>query len=148
MTILIKRNLAEGEVTEGKLYIDDFFICDTLENTHSCLPVGSYPICIMTCTQYRRNIISVKSSVDEAAQTNQCHKCKLKELVFSNTPMPRFCPQIKPGNGVYGRRDGSIILGSYLAPGIVRKSRQAFDALYERIRKNIERGKCVSLKIR
>ena len=147
MTILIKRNLAEGEVTEGKLYIDDIFICDTLENTHSCLPAGSYPISIMKCKQYRRNIICVKSSVDEAAQTNQCHKCKLKELVFSNTPMPRFCPQIKPGNGVYGRRDGSIILGSYLAPGIVRKSRQAFDALYERIRKNIERGKCVSLKI-
>ncbi len=31
MTIHIKRNLVKGEVTEGKLYIDDIFICDTLE---------------------------------------------------------------------------------------------------------------------
>ena len=147
MKILIKRNLAEGEVTEGKLYIDDIFICDTLENTHSCLPAGSYTISIMKCKQYRRNIISVKSSVDEATQTNQCHQCKLKELVFSNTPMPRFCPQIKPGNGVYGRRDGSIIVGSRALFGCIISPRSAFDLLYERIRKNIERGKCVSLKI-
>ena len=59
-----------------------------------------------------------------------------------------YCPQIRSGNGVFGVTDGSILLGTYLAPGIVKKSRQAFDAIYERIRKNIERGKCVSLEIK
>ena len=122
MKILIKRNLAKGEVTEGKLYIDDIFICDTLENTHSCLTAGSYPISIM--------------------------KCKLKEMVFGNTVMPQFCGQIKVGNGVYGRRDGSIIVGTRALFGCIISPRSAFDLLYERIRKNIERGKCVSLEIK
>ena len=147
MKILIKRNLAEGEVTEGKLYIDDIFICDTLENTHSCLPAGSYTISIMKCKQHRRNVICVESLGDEVTQNDKCHKCKLKELVFNNTVMPQFYPQIKVGNGVYGRHDGSIIVGTLAAPGCIVSPRSAFDLIFERIRKNIERGKCVSLKI-
>ena len=148
MTIHIKRNLVKGEVTEGKLYIDDIFICDTLENTHSCLTAGSYPISIMKCKQYRRNVICVESYVDETPHTAKCHKCKLKEMVFGNTVMPQFCGQIKVGNGVYGRRDGSIIVGTRALFGCIISPRSAFDLLYERIRKNIERGKCVSLEIK
>ena len=72
---------------------------------------------------------------------------KLKALVFNNTVMPQFCGQIKVGNGVYGRHDGSIIVGTLAAPGCIVSPRSAFDLIFERIRKNIERGKCVSLKI-
>ena len=148
MLITITRNLVKGEVTQGKLYIDGLSICDTLENTHSCLPAGSYPISITKCKQYRRNVIIVESLGDEVPQNAKCHKCKLKEMVFGNTVMPQFCPQIKAGNGVYGRRDGSIVVGTRAMFGCIVSPRSAFDLLYERIRKNIERGKCVSLEIK
>lgn len=55
-------------------------------------------------------------------------------------PMP-FCPQIKAGNSAWHETDGGIIVGQYLQPGVVIKSRPMFEAIYERIRKNIERQK-------
>lgn len=61
-------------------------------------------------------------------------------------PFPA-CPQIKVGNSALNLTDCSILVGTYLQPGIVIKSRPMFDALYERIRKNIERGNPVTLVI-
>ena len=122
MNIIIKRTQSIKHFVEGHLYIDEKLICDTLENSRSCLSSGIYAIRIM--------------------------KCKLKEMVFNNTVMPQFCGQIKVGNGVYSRHDGSIIVGALAAPGCIVSPRSAFDLLYERFRKNIERGKCVSLEIK
>ena len=122
MNIIIKRTQSIKHFVEGHLYIDEKIICDTLENSRSCLSSGIYAIRIM--------------------------KCKLKEMVFNNTVMPQFCGQIKVGNGVYSRHDGSIIVGALAAPGCIVSPRSAFDLLYERFRKNIERGKCVSLEIK
>ena len=122
MNIIIKRTQSIKHFVEGHLYIDENLICDTLENSRSCLSSGIYAIRIT--------------------------KCKLKALVFNNTVMPQFCGQIKVGNGVYSRHDGSIIVGALAAPGCIVSPRSAFDLLYERIRKNIERGKCVSLEIK
>ena len=121
MNIIIKRTQSIKHFVEGHLYIDENLICDTLENSRSCLSSGIYAIRIT--------------------------KCKLKALVFNNTVMPQFCPQIKAGNGVHGRRDGSIIVGTRATFGCIISPRSAFDLLYERIRKNIERGKHVSLEI-
>ena len=121
MNIIIKRTQSIKHFVEGHLYIDENLICDTLENSRSCLSSGIYAIRIT--------------------------KCKLKALVFNNTVMPQFCGQIKVGNGVYSRHDGSIIVGALAAPGCIVSPRSAFDLIFERIRKNIERGKCVSLKI-
>ncbi len=122
MNIIIKRTQSIKHFVEGHLYIDEKLICDTLENSRSCLSSGIYAIRIT--------------------------KCKLKALVFNNTVMPQFCGQIKVGNGVYSRHDGSIIVGALAAPGCIVSPRSAFDLLYERFRKNIERGKCVSLEIK
>ena len=122
MNIIIKRTQSIKHFVEGHLYIDEKLICDTLENSRSCLSSGIYAIRIM--------------------------KYKLKEMVFNNTVMPQFCGQIKVGNGVYGRHDGSIIVGTLAAPGCIVSPRSAFDLIFERIRKNIERGKCVSLEIK
>ena len=122
MNIIIKRTQSIKHFVAGHLYIDENLICDTLENSRSCLSSGIYAIRIM--------------------------KCKLKEMVFGNTVMPQFCGQIKVGNGVYGRHDGSIIVGTRALFGCIISPRSAFDLLYERIRKNIERGKCVSLEIK
>ena len=122
MNIIIKRTQSIKHLVEGHLYIDENLICDTLENSRSCLSSGIYAIRIT--------------------------KCKLKALVFNNTVMPQFCGQIKVGNGVYSRHDGCIIVGALAAPGCIVSPRSAFDLFYERFRKNIERGKCVSLKIK
>ena len=40
MLITITRNRFTGEVAEGKLFIDALYICDTLENSRSCLSSG------------------------------------------------------------------------------------------------------------
>lgn len=61
-------------------------------------------------------------------------------------PMP-FCPQIKAGNSSWHQTDGSIIVGRYLQPGVAIKSRPVFEAIYERIRKNIERRSPVTITI-
>lgn len=61
-------------------------------------------------------------------------------------PMP-FCPQIKAGNSAWKKTDEAIIVGQYLQPGVVIKSRPFFDALYERIRKNIDRESEVTITI-
>lgn len=61
-------------------------------------------------------------------------------------PMP-FCPQIKAGNSAWHETDSGIIVGQYLQPGVVIKSRPMFDAIYERIRKNLERGAEVTVTI-
>ena len=122
MNIIIKRTQSIKHFVEGHLYIDEKLICDTLENSRSCLSSGIYAIRIT--------------------------KCKLKALVFNNTVMPQFCGQIKVGNGVYSRHDGSIIVGALAALGCIVSPRSAFDLFYERFRKNIERGKCVSLEIK
>lgn len=44
--------------------------------------------------------------------------------------------------------DGSLTIdGTFICPGCLKHSRAAFDTLYERLRKSIERGNEVTLKI-
>ena len=101
---------------------------------------------------YGKEYDSLKEAVQENKSDEELKalECNLTEMTCSRLKRhpSYYCPQIRSGNGVFGVTDGSILLGTYLAPGIVKKSRQAFDAIYERIRKNIERGKCVSLEIK
>ena len=158
MNIIIERTRSKKHCVEGHLYIDGTLVCDTLENSSSCLAPGIYCLKFVKCKQYRRKMICIEKAPETSEHASpelasgsfgpMCHKCKLKELVFNNTVMPQFCPQIKAGNGVHGRRDGSIIVGTRATFGCIISPRSAFDLLYERIRKNIERGKHVSLEIR
>lgn len=79
------------------------------------------------------------------SQENPCESCAKLEFVCNNTTLPVYCPQIKPGNGVFKRLDGSIIVGKYIVPGCLSHPKRAFDALYVRIRKNIERDNSVNI---
>lgn len=83
----------------------------------------------------------------EGSTLPPCDACTKLPFVGNNTTLPSFCPMIKPSNGVYNRTDGSIIVGRYLAPGCLTHPKSVFDALYERIRKNAERGKEIILTI-
>ena len=140
MIIQIKRIFVKGEVTEGHLRIDGLQVCDTLENTFTCLSPGEYPVTLVKCKQYHRKMIII----GDTAPCEDCHQ--LKE-VYSNTLMPRHCPMIKPGNGIHGRHDGSILVGTRSSLGCIIHPKSAFDTLSERIRKNLERRREVTLVI-
>ena len=130
MHILITRYRYKPATIDGQLSIDGIRICDCAENAHTALPPGTYPITIVHCRQYARKMPLITPISNQSSVINN-----------------RVCPMLKPGNGVYHREDGSILVGEYLVPGCLKHSRFTFDNLYDRIRKNLERGKEVTLTI-
>ena len=131
MHILITRHRYKPATIDGQLSIDGIRICDCAENAHTALPPGTYSITIVHCRQYARKMPLITPISNQSSVINN-----------------RVCPMLKPGNGVYNRTDGSIIVGEFLVPGCLKHSRFTFDNLYDRIRKNLERGKEVTLTIR
>ena len=141
MNIIIQRDRPRGEYVHGQLTIDGNRVCSTLENALSCVPAGEYVISLLKCKQYSRKMPCLNANAP-------CAQCPKLKFVCSNSTLPCYCPQIKPGNGVHDRHDGSIIVGHYNCLGSIIKPRDIFDALYERIRKSISRGNVVSLIIK
>ena len=138
----------KGEITEGHVSIDGQRICDTLENSFSCLAAGSYAVELVKCKQYARKMICIQQSTMSLIVSDEgCNSCTKQKLVFPNTLLPRQCPMIKPGNGIHGRHDGSILVGTRSCLGCIIHPKPAFDSLYERIRKNLERRREVTLVI-
>ena len=131
MNIKITRYRQKTETIDGQLSIDGIRICDCAENAHTALPPGTYSITIVHCRQYARKMPLITPISNQSSVINN-----------------RICPMLCPGNGVYNREDGSIIVGEYLVPGCLKHSRFTFDNLYDRIRKNLQRGKEVTLTIR
>ena len=193
MKIILQRIYIRGEITEGRLTIDGCCLCDTLENSGSCLPVGSYPLSIIPCKLYARQMICVTqpptdqsrpkkgpatdqakrpanvpakgTAADQAvelakrptkASVAACTSCCRLDFVGANTRLPRFCPQIKAGNGIHNRWDGSILVGSLTDPndptrnchGCLLHPQAAFDNLFDRIRMSVNRGHEIELIIR
>ena len=146
MNITLQRISVKGEITEGHLRIDGFTICDTLENTYSCLAPGDYRVHIIKCRQYARKMpILIPNS--SSLIPNSCSSCPRKHYVNHNTVMPCFCPMIKPGNGIHSRHDGSILVGHRRCQGLLIHPREVFATLYDRLRMTIQRGNEVTLKI-
>ena len=140
MQITIQRNKPRGEYTHGRLSIDGNHICDTLENSTSCVPAGEYVITLLKCKQYSRKMLCLNPSAP-------CLQCPKLSFVCMNSTLPCYGPQIKPGNGIHNRLDGSIVVGRYNCLGSIIHPKSAFDSLYERIRKSISRGNQVKLTI-
>ena len=155
MNITLQRISVKGEITEGHLRIDGFTICDTLENTFSCLAPSDYRVHIIKCSQYGRKmpilapVINNQSSAinNQSSVISICSSCPRKHYVNHNTVMPCFCPMIKPGNGIHSRHDGSIIIGHRQCQGLLIHPRKVFASLYARLRMTIQRGNEVTLKI-
>lgn len=197
MKIILQRIYIRGEITEGRLTIDGCCLCDTLENSGSCLPAGSYPLSIIPCKLYARQMLCVTQpptdlsrpkkgpATDQAkrpangpakgpakdqtvetakrpkkgvtkASVAACTNCCRLDFVGANTRLPRFCPQIKAGNGIHNRWDGSILVGSLTDPndptrnchGCLLHPQAAFDNLFDRIRMSVNRGHEIELIIR
>lgn len=205
MKIILQRIYIRGEITEGRLTIDGCCLCDTLANSGSCLPAGSYPLSIIPCKLYARQMLCVTqpptdlsrpkkgqatdqakrpangpakgTAADQAvkpakgptkdqavepakrptkASAAACTSCCRLDFVGANTRLPRFCPQIKAGNGIHNRWDGSILVGSLTDPndptrnchGCLLHPQAAFDSLFDRIRMSVNRGHEIELIIR
>ena len=146
MNITLQRISVKGEITEGHLRIDGLTICDTLENTYSCLAPGDYRVHIIKCRQYARKM-PILIPNPSSLIPNSCSSCPRKHYVNHNTVMPCFCPMIKPGNGIHSRHDGSILVGHRQCQGLLIHPREVFATLYDRLRMTIQRGKEVTLKI-
>lgn len=144
MIIEIIRNDNKGESIDGVLYIGDNYICDTAENVATALPKGEYEISLERCKQYGRKMPVIK----EKHNAKKCENCKRIEEVFYNTHMPQVCHMIKPGNGVYTRCDGSIIIGKRVYEGCLIKPKAFFEHLAERMRKALSRENHITLIIR
>ena len=152
LTLLRSRhmpNYIDGELWHGSQYL-----CSTLENPKSCLPAGIYRIIIAKCKQYSRKMPIVVSnhSIHPDGKVllsllHQCKACQKLNCVGYNTNLPCYCPQIKPGNGVCKRTDGSIIVGKYNVTGCLIHPKDVFERLYQMLRKNYERGNEITLTI-
>ena len=155
MHIHITRHRQKSETIDGQLSIDGIHICDCAENAHTALPPGTYPIAIVHCRQYARKmpLVCDRAHCSQpiahcSLLTANCSSCPRKLHIGINTSMPRKCVQLCPGNGVYHREDGSIIVGEYLVPGCLKHPKTAFANLFDRIRKSAERGHAITLTIR
>ena len=156
MNIELLRIRHRPDTIDGQIRIDGRRVCDCAENAHHCLHEGTYQIAVIKCRQHARKMPVVAKPIAHLSQltahcsqlTAHCSSCHRRPSVGINTSMPRKCVQLCPGNGVYNRTDGAIIVGEYLVPGCLKHPKTAFDNLYDRIRKNLKRGNEVILTIR
>lgn len=152
MNIELRRIRHRPDTIDGQIWIEGQKVCDCAENAHHCLPPGTYQVQVFKCQFHARKMPCIV--ISEKYQP-PCVICTKTGCVGINSAPHRggdgggllFCPMLKPGNGVYNRTDGSIIVGKHLAPGCLSHPLEAFHSLYERIRKNIERGNPVQLII-
>lgn len=144
MHIVITRQRKTFKTIDGRLTIDGHYMCDTAENAITAIPAGTYEVRVVKCHQYARKmpVLALRKNM-----VTPCAKCAKLACVSNNSTMPCKCAMLKPGNGVYHRKDSSIILGTYLAPGCLVHPRQAFNEVYDRIRKPAKRGHALTLTI-
>ena len=147
MNITLQRINIKGEITEGQLIIDGLTICDTLENSYSNLAPGHYRIHLHKCRQHARKMLLLTPICNQSPIIDNCSLCKSRHYVGINTAMPRFCPMLKPGNGIHNRHDGSILIGRRRCMGLLINTRKIFDALYARLRMTCKRNNEIIINI-
>lgn len=146
MNIELVRNHRTRWALDGELRIADQKICDTSENLMQHLEHGTYPIRIERCHHYHRKMPIVM--ITDEPMLAKCHSCKKKTIGSQHANLPCYCPQIKIGNGVANRTDGSIIIGDYYLPGVILNSSDHFNKLIDRLDKAALRGESIMLTIR
>jgi len=145
MTIRIERCHRNKDSLDGEIKINGAKVCDTAEWPLTSVANGTYQIELVKCKQHQRKVLRIKP-IDSDTKP-RCDGCPKKEVVGNNTRMPCMCPMITIGNGVYNRSDGSIIVGERVVWGTMIHSRKAYNKLYERIKKAIQRGNEVIVEI-
>lgn len=146
MIITVTRYRKTKETIDGRLTIDGSLrLCDTAENLAHALPTGIYTVSIAKCKFRARKMPVIKLT---ELQCSECHgACVGLNCTPLKADVDLYCPQLCPGNGAYNRKDGSILIGTYIAPGCLKHPKEAFANVYDRIRKSAERGHELLLEI-
>lgn len=151
MILELKRSYRRAGILDGVLYVNGEPEFDTSENAAHALPPGPYRLDRRPCRQYGivKAVLLVQGIAEAAAagEPAECAHCPKLNEVYLNTNLPVFCPQIKMGNGIHGRTDGSILIGTRIVPGVLKPEPNLFASLHERIRKEIARGAEITLVI-
>ena len=98
------------------------------------------------CRQYGRHVPLITGSPGHNAAL-RCTCCPRGGEHYGNTLLPTCCPQLKMGNGVHGRTDGSVLMGTLIVPGCMKHTRMPYAQLSERLRKAVGRGIAVTLVV-
>lgn len=120
MQLHLHRHRINATACDGTLSIDGIRICDTAEHAQHRPPVGTYRIVLRYSHTHGRKVPMLAESAG-------------------------VCLAI--GNGIWNRTDGRILIGTYIALGCVKKSREPFMLLYNRINTALRRGHEVTIRI-
>lgn len=145
MDIQLIRNHRSRWALDGELRIMGQKICDTSENLQHHLAPGTYPVLIERCPHYRRKMPIVMISTEPMLA--KCHFCKKVLIDSQHANLPCYCPQIKIGNGVANRTDGTIIIGDHYLSGVMINSSEHFNRLIDRLDKAAQRDEPITLTI-
>lgn len=159
MNIELIRTKRTRWALDGELRIAGQKVCDTSENLVHHLHGGTHTVKIERCQHYRRKMPIIM--VDEASGVaeshgfdhlgtfeSKCHHCKKKRIGSQHANLPCYCPQIKLGNGVANRTDGSIIVGERWISGVMLRTAYYYDRLIDRLDKAAQRDEEITLEIK
>lgn len=152
MELKLKRLNKQSTYTEGKLYIDNVYVCDTIEDKdreltssmtleqikskkvygETAIPTGTYPIVM--------NVVSPKFKDRSWAK-------------FCDGKLPRL-QNVKGFDGVLihvgntaADSLGCILVGKKTSAGTVSNSSDTFKSLYEKLQAEVTKGGNINLKI-
>ena len=118
MFIEIKRYRFTAWGVDGTLWVDGVHVCDTVEHPQKYMSAGCYNVRMIKDEKLKRYLPKLSSGAT-----------------------------IRPGNGPFALKKGSVAVGEYLMPGVVVKSSQAVASLCTRIKNQLARHAKVTLKI-
>lgn len=153
MEILIKRIAKRDTYTIGKMYINNKYICDTLEDTDRGLAQS------MSVTEVASKKIKHRTAIPTGTYTitmnvrsNRYSKSKWY-VDFCNAMMPRFVNVsgydgilIHPGN-TNKDTSGCILVGKNTIVGKLTESRATFKKLYPMLKDAANKGEKISVTI-
>ena len=110
---------------DGYIEINQENVCDTVEHPQFLLPSGVYEVF------FRKD-----------------DRHKSRPLIKSDSKLTRkHQPCLMPGNGPFGTKDGSIVVGEHAIAGVLFHSEKYFIRLFDRLKKCNKREEEIILTI-
>lgn len=155
MKLLLNRVWKKDSYTIGKLYVDDLFLCNTLEDTDrglsqsmsleeikkikkasiTAIPVGVYTIDMDTVSpRFSKNSWFVKT----------CNGAKLPRL----KDVPGFTGVLIHTGNTAKDTDGCILVGKNNVKGMVTNSKETFLCLYNKLITAHKKGEVITITIK
>lgn len=152
MELKLKRTNKQNTYTEGKLYIDSQYFCDTIEDTDRGLSSS------MTIQSIQQKKVYGQTAIPTGSYNIDMNTVSPK---FKNRSWAKFCngklPRLQNVKGFDGvlihvgnsANDslGCILVGRKASQGIVSSSTETFKNLYENLQKAVSKGENINIKI-